>query len=37
MIAAKDRPRRVGHRFSKEERQIVLATVNDPRFADLIS
>jgi putative transposase len=27
--------RHVAHRFSREERQIVLETVNDPRFADL--
>jgi len=27
--------RNVAHRFSAEERQIVLSTVNDPRFADL--
>ena len=27
--------RHVAHRFSKEEREIVLSTVNDPRFADL--
>ena len=27
--------RHVSHRFSREERQIVLQTVNDPRFADL--
>ena len=27
--------RHVAHRFSKEERQIALTTVNDPRFADL--
>ena len=27
--------RRVMHRFSEEERQQVLSTVNDPRFADL--
>jgi transposase InsO family protein len=27
--------RHVAHRFSREERQIVLATVNNPRFADL--
>ena len=27
--------RHVAHRFSREERQIVLTTVNDPRFADL--
>ena len=27
--------RNVAHRFSAEERQLVLSTVNDPRFADL--
>ena len=27
--------RHVAHRFSQEERKIVLATINDPRFADL--
>lgn len=27
--------RHVVHRFSEEERQLVLSTVNDPRFADL--
>lgn len=27
--------RNVAHRFSREERQTVLSTVNDPRFADL--
>jgi hypothetical protein len=27
--------RHVAHRFSQEERQTVLSTVNDPRFADL--
>lgn len=31
----KGAPRHVAHRFSREERQIVLATVNNPRFADL--
>jgi transposase InsO family protein len=31
----KGAPRHVAHRFSREEREIVLATVNDPRFADL--
>lgn len=31
----KGAPRHVGHRFSREEREIVLATVIDPRFADL--
>jgi hypothetical protein len=25
----------IAHRFSAEERQLVLSTVNDPRFADL--
>jgi len=27
--------RNISHRFSTEERQLVLSTVNDPRFADL--
>ena len=31
----KGAPRHVMHRFSEEERQQVLSTVNDPRFADL--
>jgi transposase InsO family protein len=31
----KGAPRHVAHRFSREERQTVLTTVNDPRFADL--
>jgi putative transposase len=31
----KGAPRHVAHRFSEEERQQVLATINDPRFADL--
>ena len=31
----KGSPRCVAHRFSSEERQVVLSTVNNPRFADL--
>ena len=31
----KGAPRHVAHRFSEEERQQVLVTINDPRFADL--
>jgi putative transposase len=31
----KGAPRHVAHRFSREERQTVLSTVNDQRFADL--
>jgi putative transposase len=31
----KGAPRHVMHRFSEDERQQVLSTVNDPRFADL--